>query len=182
MRSLAAETGERDRKYSAVVPAALPAGIVTSAYTSTFAPAASAPVLVTTALPASRNVTVQPAGSVSAANVGSVLAERSKLSAVPLLLLTYSVKRVVVPGFVAFVITAATSGPAPAPGAAPPGLLFVRSTAFGVIAVSTSVAIALTSALATEVACLSTWNGPPTAPGGSVACNTTPVAAPAATG
>src|SRR5687767_7103621 len=95
-------------------------------------------VFVITELAASRKVTLHPAGIVIAANVASVLAVRSKLSVTVLLLFTYSVNRVVVPGLVAFVITAAASGPAPEPGAPGPALLLVRSTAFGVTVVRTS--------------------------------------------
>ena len=125
---------------------------MTSANTCALPPAAITPVLLITAPFASRKVTLQPAGRVRVANVASVLACRSKVSATPLALDRYSVKRVVLPGAVWLVTTAATSGPAPNPGAAAPVELAVRSTVLTVMALSVSVAVALLPGLKLEVA------------------------------
>src|SRR5258708_35449570 len=104
-----------------------------------------------------RNVTPQPAGSTSEPNVPSVLAARSYASDCALVLLTYSVKRTVVPGLPVWRSTNATSGPAPAPAPPGSGALLVTSTVFAVIVVSTSVALAETSGLLAERAVFVTW-------------------------
>ena len=76
-RSRAAETGERERKYISVLPAAKPAGTVTSAKTVTLPPPTTAPVFVMMLFAPLRKVTDHPAGSAKLPNVESVLAARS---------------------------------------------------------------------------------------------------------
>src|SRR5262249_55759798 len=117
------------------------------------------PVLVITAFEPSRNVTVQPAGSVIEASVLTVLAARSYASACVLVLLTYSVNRAVLPGFTVCRSTNAASGPAPAPGAPGSGELFVTSTELAVIVVSTSVAVAVLAGLVADVGGFLPWVG-----------------------
>src|SRR6185369_1295269 len=115
-------------------------------------PPAIGPVLVITAFAPSRNVTVQPAGSVIDANVPTVLAARSNASGCELVLLTYSVKRAVLPGITVCRSTNATSGPGPVPGAPGSGALLVTSTELAVITVSWSVAVAVLAGLVADTA------------------------------
>ena len=79
-RSMLPLEGDRARKYrSRPAPgmAAWPAGTLTSANTSRFAPPLTTPVLVMMAPATLRNTTVQPVGKVSAAKLAVVLADRS---------------------------------------------------------------------------------------------------------
>ena len=129
-----------------------------------------------------RNTTVQPAGKASVEKLELVLAARSKVSDTPLVLLTNSVKRVVVPGPVVLVVCAAPSGPAPTPTTPPPPMtaLPVRSTELAAMAVKVSLTVAVLVGSSLEVAVLLTENGPPVELVGSVARSTTLYVAPLA--
>src|SRR5262249_28394865 len=114
--------------------------------------------------------------------VPTVLAARSYASACVLVLLTYSVKRAVLPGITVCWLTNATSGPAPAPGAPGRGELFVTSIEFALIVVRTSVAVAWLAGFVADVAVFCTWYGPPVAEAGSVTFKMTWYTAPGASG
>ena len=92
-----------------------------------------------------------------------------------LVLLTYSVKRVVVLGLVALVVCALASGPGPTPVTPPPpiGALLVRSTEFATMAVKVSLTVAVFVGSSLEVAVLPTEYGPPVEVVGRVTFKTT---------
>ncbi len=138
-------------------------------------------MLVTMALPASRKVTVQPAGR-PAEIAASVAAARSNESATALPLDTISGTRIVAPGLTVSGSTAVTSGPAPTP--VPPGtdVTLVRSTMLPVMVVSVSVAVAVLVVSSLDVATTGSLNGPPMEPGGSTALTTMLIEPPAGTG
>ena len=97
------------------------------------------------------------------------------MSATPLVLLTNSEKRVVVPGLVVLVVCAVASGPAPTPVTPPPPMaaLVVRSTELATMADKVSLTVAVLLGSSFEVAVLLTEYGPPVELVGSVARNTT---------
>src|SRR5215472_824341 len=158
-----------------------------TAQTSFAVPPFTVPVLLITAprLGAVQSVPLlawktadQPAGSVLLLpKVVVDEASRSYESATlaPLVLLTYRVKVVVVPGLVALFTTAEASGPAPEPNTPgwPRAALLVTSTVLVVMATKRSVMLALAPAFnaptTVDVAVAVALNGPPVAPAGKPA-------------
>src|SRR5215210_3412202 len=116
MMSCAPVVGDTARKYTSTSCGAVPAGMNTSAYSVREPFGAMMPVLVTTELEASRNVTVKPDGKDTEGEKTDVLlACRMNESGVALVFCISSSMRTVVPVLPDAVVTGEASGPAPAP-------------------------------------------------------------------